>query len=115
MFVKKNGLPCKKREIRGMVKSRKRKNNEKKNRAGNTKNSWLLWNDWATGQTIEECAELIQALSKLKYGEFTTENVMEELADVQIMLKQMFYLPNCEKDVKKVMAYKINRQLKRMI
>lgn len=40
---------------------------------------------------------------------------MEELADVQIMLKQMFYLPNCEKDVKKVMAYKINRQLKRMI
>ena len=40
---------------------------------------------------------------------------MEELADVQIMLKQMFYLPNYEKDVKKVMAYKINRQLKRMI
>ncbi len=65
-------------------------------------------------KTIEECAELIQAFSKLKYGEFTIKNVMEELADVQIMLKQMFYLLDCEKDVKKVMAYKIKRQLKRI-
>lgn len=29
----------------GMVKSRKRKQNEKENRAGNTKNSGLLWSD----------------------------------------------------------------------
>lgn len=65
-------------------------------------------------KTIEECAELIQALSKLKYGEFTTGNVIEELADAQIMLKQMFYLLDCEKDVKKAMAYKIKRQLKRI-
>lgn len=67
-------------------------------------------------KTIEECAELIQAISKLKYEEYdmTIKNVIEEMADVQIMLKQMFYLLDCEKDVKKVMAYKVNRQLKRI-
>ncbi len=36
------------------------------------------------------------------------------MADVQIMLKQMFYLLDCEKEVEKVIEYKINRQLGRM-
>ena len=61
-------------------------------------------------KTIEECAELIQALAKLE----SRENTIEEIADVQIMLKQMIYLLDCEEEVKKVMAYKINRQLERM-
>lgn len=73
-------------------------------------------------KTIEECAELIRALAKLECSEkmndeeydMTIKNVIEEMADVQIMLKQMFYLLDCEKDVKKVMAYKVNRQLKRI-
>ncbi len=61
-------------------------------------------------KTIEECAELIQALAKLE----SRENTIEEMADVQIMLKQMLYLLDCEKEVEKVVEYKINRQLKRI-
>jgi len=66
--------------------------------------------DNQTDKTIEECAELIQALAKLE----SRENTIEEIADVQIMLKQMLYLLDCEKEVEKVMGYKINRQLERM-
>ena len=61
-------------------------------------------------KTIEECAELIQALAKLE----SRENTIEEIADVQIMLKQMLYLLDCEKEMEKVMEYKINRQLERI-
>ena len=61
-------------------------------------------------KTIEECAELIQALVKLE----SRENTIEEIADVQIMLKQMLYLLDCEKEMEKVMEYKINRQLERI-
>lgn len=66
--------------------------------------------DSQTDKTIEECAELIQALVKLE----SRENTIEEIADVQIMLKQMLYLLDCEKEMEKVMEYKINRQLKRI-
>lgn len=66
--------------------------------------------DSQTDKTIEECAELIQALAKLE----SRENTIEEIADVQIMLKQMLYLLDCEKEVEKVVEYKINRQLKRI-
>ena len=61
--------------------------------------------DNQTDKTIEECAELIQALVKLE----SRENTIEEIADVQIMLKQMLYLLDCEKEMEKVMEYKINR------
>ena len=61
--------------------------------------------DNQTDKTIEECAELIQALVKLE----SRENTIEEIADMQIMLKQMLYLLDCEKEVEKVMEYKINR------
>ena len=38
---------------------------------------------------MEECGELIQALAKKMCGEENIENVVEELADVEIMLMQM--------------------------
>lgn len=38
---------------------------------------------------MEECGELIQALARNLSGESNGENVTEELADVDIMLKQM--------------------------
>lgn len=41
---------------------------------------------------MEECAELIQAISKAKHGKINRDNMMEEIADVLIcieMLKQM--------------------------
>ncbi len=45
---------------------------------------------------MEECAELIKAVSKYKRGG-PMENVMNEMTDVQIMLeqmKQMFRIPS---------------------
>lgn len=38
---------------------------------------------------IEECAELIQALAKRHTYVLNHENVIEEIADVQIMIHQM--------------------------
>lgn len=44
--------------------------------------------DQQLNMMIEECAELIQAINKYKrYGKI--ENVLEEIADVQIMIEQM--------------------------
>jgi len=50
---------------------------------------------WGTpsqiGMTIEECGELIVALTKLgrKHNGSTIEEVSEEMADVRVMLDQM--------------------------
>lgn len=46
---------------------------------------------------MEECAELIQAISKTKRGKLDKENMMEEIADVLIcieMLKQIYDIPD---------------------
>ena len=58
---------------------------------------------------IEECGELIVAVAK---GE--DKNIIEELADVSIMLEQVVYLMNCKKKFKMAKAMKINRQWGRM-
>lgn len=44
---------------------------------------------------MEECAELIQAISKVKRGKINRDNMIEEIADVLIcieMLKQMYMI-----------------------
>lgn len=40
-------------------------------------------------KTIEECAELIDALCKFRYARCTREDVITEIADVLIMAEQM--------------------------
>ena len=67
----------------------------------------------------EECAELIQAVSKYKRTRVT--NIVEEMADVFIMLDQIIYLLNKEVasvDVEEFIALwmekKIRRQLERI-
>lgn len=48
---------------------------------------------------MEECAELIQAISKAKRGKLDTENMTEEIADVLIcieMLKKIYDLQDCD-------------------
>lgn len=48
---------------------------------------------------MEECAELIQAISKAKRGKLDNENMTEEIADVLIcieMLKELYGLQDCE-------------------
>ena len=60
-------------------------------------------------KTMEECGELIHALSrKLIDGSFYNTKVIEELADVQIMLEQMIYLFG-EDQVKRLIELKKER------
>lgn len=71
----------------------------------------------------EELAELIQAISKYKrYGKnWTFNNVIEEIADVEIMLEQLIYLLSDNGSTHKlrliinqVKLNKIKRQLERI-
>jgi NTP pyrophosphatase (non-canonical NTP hydrolase) len=59
----------------------------------------------------EECAELIQAVCKLKRN--TTlkaiENLHEEIADVEIMIEQLKIMYSCHGDVKRQVDRKMER------
>lgn len=84
--------------------------------------------DAQSNQLIEECAELIQALSK--YHRVTTgkgqpvadynatvvlENLIEEIADVEIMLEQVKYLLRIPEDeLEAVKLFKETRTRERM-
>ena len=64
---------------------------------------------------MEECAELIQAISKYKRGNPNKENLKEEIADVLIcieMLKQMYGIPSS--DIDRWIGKKQKRELERM-
>ena len=76
-------------------------------------------------QTVEECAELTQAISK--YNRATHEGwckdydvgtaivrIIEEIAHVELMLDQLKYLLICEGDVDFVYDAAVKRQLERM-
>lgn len=76
-------------------------------------------------QLAEECAELIQATSKyMRFQEQSyastvdwtyIQNVVEEIADVEIMLEQMKYLLNINPEaVERIKVKKILRQLERI-
>lgn len=78
-------------------------------------------------QLIEEMAELTQAICKhkRKKGEgqplsdtiaarHVEENLIEELADVKLVLEQVIFLLRAEKDVQKVVSQKIERTLERI-
>lgn len=64
---------------------------------------------------MEECAELIHAISKAKRGKLNKENLKEEIADVLIcieMLKQMYGIPSS--DIDRWIGKKQARELERM-
>lgn len=64
---------------------------------------------------FEEMSELQKALCKLLRGKPSFENIIEEIADVEIMLEQMKLLFNgIEEDVKKRKCQKLQR-LKKML
>lgn len=66
---------------------------------------------------MEECAELIQAISKFeRYGTGETqENVAEEIADVQIMIEQLKIICNItDEHIKSYHDKKINRLKERL-
>lgn len=74
-------------------------------------------------QAVEEMAELTQAITKFwRYKGVNQveinqhrENIIEELADVEIMILQLKYLFKCENAVEKIKAEKVERELGRMI
>lgn len=81
-----------------------------------------------SNQLVEECAELIQAVSKyrravLGKGQPVAEeikvialsNIIEEIADVEVMLEQIKYLLQIpEDDIEAVKIFKGNRTRERM-
>lgn len=56
---------------------------------------------------VEECAELIQAISHKHRGR--NHNIAEEIADVEIMLEQLKIINNCREEVAKIHEQKIQR------
>lgn len=76
-------------------------------------------------QCIEECAELIQAINKFRRAaseckpyEVRKEaviNIIEEIADVEIMLEQMVYLLKVRREyIDEIKKQKIERTINRM-
>lgn len=68
---------------------------------------------------VEECAELIKTISKIDRegrGAEEIKNYIEELADVTVLMKQLFLAlsPSEQAEYYKVQHYKIERQLKRI-
>lgn len=67
-------------------------------------------------KTIEELAELIVSLQKdlLEGKEKHSRAVLEEIADVKIMLMQMLCDEDDEEFVERIMRQKLDRQLRRI-
>ena len=64
---------------------------------------------------MEECGELIQACSKLiRSKDRAVNNLIEELADVRIMIEQIEHLYGLKSLVEDEMEFKLKRQLERM-
>ena len=71
-------------------------------------------------KAMEEMAELTKAICKLQeHAAIHPENdkrymdVLEEIADVEIMIEQLKYLYG-EKEVEEIIEYKLDRQIERM-
>ena len=65
-------------------------------------------------QLAEECSELaVEANHSARKG--TTVKIIEEIADVAIMMEQIIYLVGIDrKDIDEVIDYKLNRQIERI-
>ena len=65
-------------------------------------------------QLAEECSELaVEASHSARIG--TTVKIIEEMADVLIMMEQVIYLAGIDrKDIYECIQYKLDRQMKRI-
>lgn len=66
---------------------------------------------------IEELAELQKAIIKYRRepSDKTKEAVVEEIADVQVMLEQLKMIFSCRSKTDEIMDAKIDRQIKRVM
>ena len=62
---------------------------------------------------IEECAELIQAINHKHRGR--SNNIPEEIADVEIMLEQLKLINNCREIFEHIKKVKIERLKDRIL
>ncbi len=69
---------------------------------------------------IEECSELIKALLKMRRNEDISrvpvlkKDIIEEIADVNIMIEQLKIIYDCEKEVDDEITRKLIRQIERI-
>lgn len=65
-------------------------------------------------QLAEECSELaVEASHSARIG--TTVKIIEEMADVLVMMEQVIYLAKIDKcDIEDCINYKLDRQMKRI-
>lgn len=63
---------------------------------------------------IEECSELIKAICKYKRTLDHVEDIIDEIADVKVMLAQLEIIFDCSGAVEDRVEYKINRQMERI-
>lgn len=68
--------------------------------------------DAQENQAIEECAELIQAISHKHRGR--ENNISEEIADVEIMLEQLKLINDCADEVEEIRKSKMERLFDRV-
>ena len=66
---------------------------------------------------IEEMAELQKAILKHRRytGDETRAEIIDEIADVEIMIEQLKIIISCKKEVESRIDYKIDRQIKRIL
>lgn len=71
--------------------------------------------DLCTTIAMEECSELIQAISKGKRGKLDKANLAEEIADVRICMSWLMNIFNIEfEEVNKWIDFKEDRITKRL-
>ena len=65
-------------------------------------------------QLAEECSELaVEASHSARKG--TTVKIIEEMADVEIMIEQIIYLAKIDRcDIEDCINYKLDREMKRI-
>lgn len=66
---------------------------------------------------IEELSELQKAIIKYRRNpaDDARESVIEEIADVQVMLEQLKIIYSCGTEVENIMDVKIDRQIQRVM
>ena len=63
---------------------------------------------------IEEMSELTKELCKHQRKYHRNREIVEELADVSIMIAQLIELFGAEKDVSEIIDFKLERQMRRI-
>ncbi|MEO5350212.1 MAG: hypothetical protein H7836_11265 [Magnetococcus sp. YQC-3] len=73
-----------------------------------------LWGDSAQmDMACEECGELISAINQFKRGRITKEQVIDEIADVTILMAQMANMFGAD-EVQKTITKKMYRLIERL-